>query len=128
MKKNVRKLTDDEKQKIIMVINDFSSEYLDEEIPEYEMTEYDALMKKKTVEWKLHLLEDNESSKIEELLVMCEKYLEEKEKPDNIGVGTDFAFIVMYDMWLNKSNVWPVMYNPEWEEWNKLKLKPLKSP
>jgi hypothetical protein len=27
----------------------------------------------------------------------------------------------MYDMWLNNSAVWPVIHNPEWNEWKKLR-------
>jgi len=34
---------------------------------------------------------------------------------------------VMWDMWLNKSAVWPVGHNPEWDEWEKLKSIPAKS-
>ena len=52
---------------------------------------------------------------------MCDQYIHEKEHPEDIKFGVEFAFIMMYDMWLNKSAAWPVMRNPEWEKWNKLK-------
>ena len=122
MEKMVRKLTEEEKQKIMNVIDDFSAEYFIDEFPESEyITEYDVLMKEKEEEWKLSLLKDNEPSQIEALLEICEQYIEEKKNPKSFGI--EFGLIMMYDMWLNKSNVWPVMHNPEWEEWNKLKEK-----
>lgn len=34
-----------------------------------------------------------------------------------------FGLVMKFDMWLNDSLAWPVGYNPEWEEWDKLKEK-----
>ncbi|MDR0410950.1 MAG: hypothetical protein LBH75_03120 [Treponema sp.] len=115
--KILRKLTDEEKQKITFVINDL----LSEDLPE-EPTEYDVLMKQKIEEFTSDLLKDDEPSQIDTLLEMCREYLEENEK----GSFSGFGLIVMYDMWLNKSSIWPVLYNPEWEEWSKLKEKKVK--
>ncbi|MHC6202061.1 hypothetical protein ACYULU_02585 [Breznakiellaceae bacterium SP9] len=113
-KEIVRKLTNEEKQKIIFVVNNL----LSEDLPD-EPTEYDVLMKQKVEEFILELLKDNKPSQIEALLEMCEGYFKE-------GSFSDFGLIMMYDMWLNKSLCWPVGYNPEWEEWNKLKEKKVK--
>jgi hypothetical protein len=110
----LRKLTEEEKQKVNSVVKDI----LFEELPE-EPTEYDVLMKQKREEYIQSLLKDNEPSQINDLLEMCDGYL------DNTMAG--FGFIVGYDMWLNKSAVWPVNHNPEWEEWNKLKSKKVMS-
>jgi hypothetical protein len=106
--KTLRKLTEEEKQKIIFVANDLFLEDLPEE-----PTEYDVLMKQKAEEFTSGLLEDDESSTIESLLKICEEYI-------NNTSFSALGLIMMYDMWLNKSSVWPVMYNPEWEEWDKL--------
>jgi hypothetical protein len=114
------KLTEEQKQKIVYVINDVLSEAFTED-----STEYDILMREKFEEFKLHLLEDDEPSQIDALLEMCEKYIEEKKTQKSTFSG--FGFIMMYDMWLNKSAVWPVLYNPEWEEWKKLKEKKVES-
>jgi hypothetical protein len=121
----LKKLTEEQKQIIINVINDFSAEYFSDDSAESEyITEYDILMKEKQEEFKLHLLEDDEPSQIDALMEMCEEYLEEKKTKGS--PFSAFGFIMMYDMWLNKSACWPV-YNPElWEEWNKLKEKKVK--
>jgi hypothetical protein len=122
----LKKLTEEQKQKIINVMNDFSAIYFPDDSAESEyITEYDILMKEKKEEFKLDLLKDDEPSQIDALMEMCEGYLEEKKNPKEIGLSV-FGFIMMYDMWLNKSAVWPVRYNPEWEKWNKLKEKKVK--
>ncbi|MFP3043184.1 hypothetical protein LQZ19_15320 [Treponema primitia] len=110
----LRKLTEEEKQKVITVVKAL----LFEELPE-EPTEYDVLMKQKREEYIQSLLKDNEPSQINDLLEMCERYLDDAKNETMAG----FGLIVGYDMWLNKSAVWPVNHNPEWEEWNKLKSK-----
>jgi hypothetical protein len=120
--KVLQKLTEEQKHKVLYVLNDFFSEYFSEDSDESkEVTEYDVLMKKKEEEFKLHLLEDNEPGEIDSLIDMCEQYIKEKENPQKTTIGADFGFILLYDMWLNKSAVWPVQHNPEWEEWKKLK-------
>jgi hypothetical protein len=124
-KKELQKLTEEQKQKILYVFHDFSSKYFSDENPDAEyITEYDILMKQKEEEFKNYLLEENEASQIEALLEMCDKYIKEME------IGEEpfsaFGFIIMYDMWLNKSPIWPVPFNPEWEKWNKLKDKKIK--
>jgi hypothetical protein len=118
--KTLKKLTEEQKQEITSVLNEifppFSSE--DSSDSEY-VTEYDILMEQKREAFKLQLLEDDEPLQIDALLEMCEGYL--KAKDDGNTFPAVFAFTIMYDMWLNKSAVWPVMHNPEWEEWKKLK-------
>jgi uncharacterized protein (UPF0305 family) len=107
------------------VFHDLESEYFSDEDSNSEyITEYDILMKQKEEEFKNHLLEDNEPSQIEALLKMCDEYIKDKETHEN--PFSAFGFIVMYDMWLNKSPIWPVLFNPEWEEWDKLKDKKVK--
>jgi len=122
-KRELQKLTEEQKKKIMDVLDDFSSIYFVEEFPDAEyITEYDILMKQKEEEWKLHFLEDNTPSSIEALLEMCDEYMENKKNPKpNERFSVDFSFIVNYDMWLNNSAIWPVMHNPEWEKWEKLK-------
>jgi predicted house-cleaning noncanonical NTP pyrophosphatase (MazG superfamily) len=110
----IRKLTEEEKQKIIFVINDL----LSDDIPE-EPTEYDVLMKQKLEEFTAVYLKDNEPSQIEALLEICDNHI----KGENFSC---FGLIMAYDMWINESAVWPVMHNPKWKEWEKLKKKKVK--
>jgi len=127
--RELQKLTVEQKKKIMDVLDDFSSIYFVDEFPDAEyITEYDILMKQKEEEWKLSFLEDNTPSGIENLLTMCDEYMENKKKPPESfeSFGAEFVLIMMYDMWLNNSGVWPVMHNPEWEEWEKLKEKKVK--
>jgi len=110
----LRTLTDEEKQKVLFVVNDL----IPEEMPE-QLTEYDVLMEQKRQEFISYLLRDNEHSQIEALLEVCEEYIK--------GEGlAGLGLIMMYDMRLNNSAVWPVMHNPEWKEWEKLKEKKVK--
>ena len=108
--KALRKLTDEEKQKVTLVV----TEVLSEDLP-VEQTEYDVLMKEKLDEFISCLLADDEPEQVGALLEMCEDYLA------NNGNFSGFGIIVMYDMWINKSAIWPVGPNQEWEEWEKLK-------
>jgi hypothetical protein len=126
-KSGLKKLTEEQKQKIIKVMDDFSIVYFSDDSTDSEFTtEYDILMKEKQEEFKLHSLEDNEPFEIDALIEMCEKYLEEKRNPKGTFFGAAFGFIMMWDMWLNKSAGWPVRSNPEWEEWEKLKERKVK--
>ena len=111
--KQLRKLTEEEREKVIRVVNDF----LSEEPPE-ELSELNVLMDKKKEEFTLHLLKDNEPEQIEALMELTNEYIENKDRNGSFAVH--FSWAVMYDMWLNKSHVWPVPNNPEWEEWDKL--------
>ena len=111
MKKLLRKLTEEEKQRIAYVVNDL----LAEDLPETP-NKYDLFMKEKLDEFTSLLLQDNIVSEIEALLELCEDYI--RDEGNSFG---GLGLIMMYDMWLNKSSVWPVPYNPEWEEWDKLK-------
>ena len=113
--KPLRKLTEEERQKVISVVNNLI--LLD--LPDEE-TEYDVLMRQKLEEFKLLILKDDEPYQIEALLSVCDEYL----KGDMLA---GLAFVMMYDVWLNKSPVWPVGKNPEWEEWEKLKSKKVNS-
>jgi len=117
VKKDVlRKLTEEEKQKVVFVVNDL----LSEDFPE-EPTEYDVLMKQKLEEFTNFLLKDDVPSEIEHLLEMCEEYINGDRNSSTFGLC--FGLAISYDMWLNNSPVWPVSYNPEWDEWEKLKTK-----
>lgn len=119
-KKELMKLTEEQKDKIRNVIEDFSKEYFTNEPSNSKyITEYDLLMKRKEEEWKLSLLEDNESYQIEALLEMCDEYIEEKKNPK--GFGVDFGLIMMFDMWLNECSFWPTNNPKLWKEWEKLK-------
>jgi len=110
----LRKLTDEEKQKVLFVVNAVIHEDIHDE-----PTEEDVLMEQKRQEFISLLLRDNEDSQIEALLEMCEEYI----KGDTFS---SLGLIIKYDMWLNDSAVWPVMHNPEWKEWDKLKEKKVK--
>jgi len=126
MEMSFRKLTEEERHKIIYVLNDFFNDFCSDESPESEyITEFDIKMKKKEDEFILYLLEDNSPYIIDNIMEMCENYLKEKNEPDSTG-WTIFDIIIMYDMWLNNSVGWPVMYNPEWEEDKILKEKKVK--
>ena len=96
------KLTEEQR---MIIITALESIYGDEEGKIFDTDTY------KWNEFKELLLGDNEPEQIEELIGMCEDLL--KEEP-LIG----FGFIVMYDMWINKSIIWPVPYNPMWKWWN----------
>ena len=109
---NLRKLTDEEKQKITFVIN----ELIYEDLPE-EPTKYDVLMYQKVEEFKSIMLQDDTPEAIEALLRSCNEYINDVD--NNTFAG--FGFIVTFDMWLNKSPCWPVCHNPELDEWEKLK-------
>jgi hypothetical protein len=127
MEESLRKLTEDEKQKVISVLNDFFSEYFHEEpCKSGYITEYDVLMKEKEEEFKLRFLEDNESSEIDIILKMCDEYLEEKENPQKKVFGAAFGLIMQYDMWLNECPFWPTNNPKLWKKWERLKKKKVK--
>ena len=115
------KLTEEQKIKILSVINEvLFNEPEEPSDPEY-ITEYDILMQKKEEEYKQYLLKDEESSQIEQLIEMCDEYLYEKENSKNRNFGSEFGLIMMYDMWINECSFWPTN-NPElWNKWNELK-------
>ena len=112
-KVTIRKLTEEEKQKIIFVINDLLSEDSTEEL-----TEYDVLMKQKLEEFTAIYLKDDEPSQIESLLKMCDDHIK--------GGLSGLGILWSYDMWINESNVFPTVPNPKWEAWEKLKKKKVK--
>ena len=76
-------------------------------------------MKQKLEEFIAIHLKDNEPSQIESLLEMCDEHIKGKS-PSGLGL------VMAYDMWINESPVWPVLYNPKWKEWEKLKKKKAK--
>jgi len=115
-KVTIRKLTEEEKQKIIFVINDL----LSDDIPK-EPTEYDVLMKQKLEEFTAIYLKDDEPSRIESLLEICDDHIK-GESFSSLGL------IMAYDMWINESPVFPTVPNPKWEEWEKLKKKKVNDP
>lgn len=100
--KKVHELTEEEKQTII----DNVKVMISPEMPD-EPTEYDIFIQNKNEEFIKYLFDLNDK---EFLLELCSK-----------DFSSHFSIAVMYDMWLNDSAVWPVAYNPKWEEWNKLK-------
>jgi hypothetical protein len=91
---------------------------LSEDLPE-EPTEYDVLMKQKLEEFTSELLQKEEPAQVKADLKMCKEYIHGEP-------FAGFGLIVWYDMWLNESPGWPVMHNPKWEEWEKLKAKKVK--
>jgi len=108
-----RKPTEEEKEKIAFVVNDFLAEVY--KLPE-EPTEYDVLIRKKVDEFKESLFEEDEPYQVEALVELSNSYI------DTNGGGLDkLVWTAMFDMWVNKSPVWPVPPNPEWKEWEKLK-------
>jgi hypothetical protein len=80
----------------------------------------DGVFDKDTEKWeefKEMVLQDDDPGEIESLMDLCQKYVEEKKKGG--ATFADFAFIMLYDMWINKSSVWPVRFNPEWKKKDK---------
>ena len=116
----LRKLTNEEKQKVIFVVNDLFSE----DIPE-ELTEYDLLMKQKLDEFTLKLLKDDEPSQIDSLLEMCEEYITEKKNEE--ASFSAFGLLIMYDMWINECSFWPTNNPKLWKEWDELKKRKVKT-
>jgi hypothetical protein len=121
----MQKLTEEQKEKIISVVDEVLFSEPEEPCdPEY-VTEYDVLMKKKEEEFKLHLLKDDDSSNIESLIEFCDAYLEEKKDPENEDFTSKFAskftLIMMYDMWINECSFWPTNNPKLWKKWDKLK-------
>ena len=123
MENSLRKLTEKERQRVTFVMNDFFEKYFPDEPsdPEY-ITEYDVLMKEKDEAFKMSFLKDNEPSEIASLMEICDNYIKDETDTSKM-LSTAFGLIIMYDMWLNESPVWPVMNNPKWDEWEKLKKK-----
>jgi len=118
--KIIRKLTEEERQKVNYVLNDFFSIYKEEPSdPEY-ITEYDILMELKEDEFKLLFLNDNEPSRIDDIMEMCEKYIKEKENQEGF-FGVEFGLIMEYDMWINECPFWPTNNPKLWKRWDKLK-------
>jgi len=113
----MNKLTEEQKNKIISVLNEVLFNVEEEPTdPEY-ITEYDILMKKKEEEFKLYIFKKTELNSIIEI---CDKYLEKKNHPENSDFS-EFGLIMIYDMWINECSFWPIN-NPElWKEWDKLK-------
>ena len=101
-KETFKKLTEEEKQKVISVIN----ELLFEELPN-DPAEDDVFYNQKIEEFTMYLTEDNEPCQIEALLNMCDNYIAKKGER-NEKIASHLAFAIMFDMWLNKSAVWPV--------------------
>ena len=94
------------------------------EAPAEKPTEYDVFILQKLEEFTSELLEDNTSYEVEALLRMCDDYINEKKNHTGDFCGSGFGIIMLWDMWINKSAVWPISrHNPEWDEWDKLKTK-----
>ena len=116
----LRKLTEEEKKKITLVFNDmFFKDFPDEP------TEFDNLWKQSLEEFIAIIYpEEDEPSEIENLLEMCEKYINgDKISTLNFQLG----FAMAYDLWSrNESPTFPTRPNPKWEKWEKLKDKIMK--
>ena len=89
-------------EQCMIVITALENMYGDEEGKFFDTDTY------KWKEFKEFLPGDSESEQIEALIGMCEDLIKE----ESFG---GFCFIVMYDMWINKSIIWPVPYNPMWK-------------
>ena len=111
--KKTLKLTEEQKQKIISVLNDLLFDIPEEPVdPEY-ITEYDMLMEKKEEEFKLRFLQDDYPDR-ETLIEVCDDYL-------NGNTWSGFGLVMLYDMWINECPFWPTN-NPElWNKWEGLK-------
>ena len=96
------KLTEEQR---IIVLTALESMYGDEE---GKIFDTDTL---KWKEFKESLLSDDDPGQIKALMSLCQDLQKEES-------FAEFGFIVMYDMWLNKSPIWPVPYNPMWKWWN----------
>ena len=94
MEGSIRKLTDEERQKVTFVINDFFEKYILRESsnPKY-ITEYDVLMKEKHEAFKQSFLKDNTSSEIASLMEICDNYIKDDNDPDSM-LFTEFCLIV----------------------------------
>ena len=115
----IRKLTKEEEQKVIFVVNDLFSE----EFPE-DPTEYDVLMKEKLDKFTLMLLNYDDPSEVDGLLETCEEYIDGMKNGTATFAG--FGLIMMYDMWINECSFWPTNNPKLWKEWEKLKKKKVK--
>ena len=115
------KLTEEQKEKIIGVLDEVLFNDKEEPSDSEYITEYDILMKNKEKEFKILMTKDDEHSNIESIIDMCDEYLKEKKNSQDKIFGIEFGLIMKYDMWINECSCWPTN-NPElWEEWNKLK-------
>ncbi|GHV79419.1 hypothetical protein AGMMS49944_12100 [Spirochaetia bacterium] len=79
----------------------------------------DKIFETDTAKWeefKAFIVGDTEPGEIESLMELCNEY--QRDKMMGKSPAVEFAFIMLYDMWVNKSSVWPVPYNPEWEKGN----------
>jgi hypothetical protein len=66
-----------------------------------DLKEYFSVMEKGD-EFKAHFLKDDS---------WVDFFKQYEKGGDNFGF--EFTFCVHYDMWINNSNIWPVIYNPE---------------
>jgi hypothetical protein len=90
-------LTAEEKSLVLSVLDDM---YGDDKIFDTRTKDW--------VEFKKYLLKDADAGGNEMLIELRKKYKRGKDY-------SEFSFIVLYDMWMNKSNIFPVPYNPEWD-------------
>jgi hypothetical protein len=100
---NKVKLTEEQQNLITSVLDDT---YGDDDIFDADTEKWES--------FKAHLLENDEPEQIDALIDMCKEYNEERKTAE--CPITSLGFIMMYDMWINESSVWPVMYKPEWEK------------
>ena len=122
MENSLRKLTEEERQKVIFVMNDFFEKNIPHEPsnPKY-ITEYDVLMKEKDEAFKQSFLKDNEPSEIASLMEICDNYI--KEENGEGFPATTFGLIMQYDMFINECPFWPTNNPKLWNKWAKLKKK-----
>ena len=94
----MRKLTDEEKENVASFIRDALYE---DECPE-KPTDDDISQRRAIEDFTLHVFSlcDNDSSQIDSLFELCNS---------GHNVGSDFALAIWFDMWLNDSNIWPVL-------------------
>jgi hypothetical protein len=60
-------------------------------------------------EFKDMVLQDGTASDIQSLVELCQQYKDDMATKGKTGV--DFAFIMLYDMWIHKSSIWPVPHD-----------------
>lgn len=104
MDKTIRSLTEEEKQKVIFVIDDF----FNKEIPDVPAEYTDLYMVENTEEFKSYLMEDTEPEQIEALMEILDDYINNRDLKNSGSIASSLSLCVMYDMWVNKSAVWPV--------------------
>lgn len=123
MEDSIRKLTDEVRQKVTFVINDFFEKFILRESsnPKY-ITEYDVLMKEKNEAFKQSFLKDDTSFQIASLMEICDNYIKDDNDSDSM-FSIEFGLIIQYDMFISECLFWPTNNPKLWNKWKKLERK-----